>query len=36
MNGTSYEVPHCGALPTPCLNPLGPKYSPQEPVFKYP
>ena len=31
-NGTNYEVPHCGAFSTF----LEPKYSPQDPVFKYP
>ena len=35
MNGTNYEVPHCGAFSTPILIPLGPKYSPQDPVLKY-
>ena len=35
MNGTNYEVRHCGVFPFPILIPLGPKYSPQDPVFKY-
>ena len=32
MNGKNYQVPHCGAL----FLSLGPKYSSQDPVFKYP
>ena len=35
MNGTDYEVPHCGAVSTPHRIPLGSKYSPQDPVLKY-
>ena len=35
MNGTNYEVPHCGA-PLPILIPVGSKYSPQDLVFKDP
>ena len=36
MNGTNYEVPHCGAFPLPIRIPLGPKYSLQDSVLKYP
>ena len=35
-NGTIYEIPHCEPSPLPILIPLGLKYSPQDPVFKYP
>ena len=34
MNGKNYKVPHCGAFFTAHSHPLGPKYSPQDPVFK--
>ena len=33
MNGTNYEVPHCGAFSTPHSRPSWTQYSPQDPVF---
>ena len=36
MNGTNYEVLIMEPSPFPILIPLGPKYSPQDPIFKYP
>ena len=36
MNGTNYEDSHCGAFFIPILIPLGPKFSPHDPVFKSP
>jgi hypothetical protein len=34
-NGTTNEVARCEAFSTPHSYPHGPKYSPQDPVFKY-
>ena len=34
MNDSNYEIPHCVAFSIP--HSLGHKYSPQDPVFKYP
>ena len=36
MKCTNYEGPHYGAFFTLQLITLKPKYSPQDPVFKYP
>ena len=36
MNVRNYEVPHCGAFSIPHSHHSEPKYSPQDPVFKYP
>ena len=36
MNGTNYKVPIVKPSPLPILMPLGPKYPPHDPVFKYP
>ena len=35
MNGTNYRIPHVEPSLLPILVPLGSKYSPQDPVFKY-
>ena len=35
MKATNYEVP-VKPSPLPIRIPLGPKYSPQDPVLKYP